>query len=161
MRGPRNPQSPMIQADSLAALRAHLLAIPQVRAMQVEVVGDDDGRLRLSAPLAPNVNDKGSAFGGSLVSLMTLAGWGLVTRRLADAGLKADVYVADSQVRYLEPLEDDLRAEAWLEEGDWDAFLATFRQRGRARCRIAACVRLPGGGEATVFSGRFVALAQG
>jgi thioesterase domain-containing protein len=161
MRAPRNPQSPMSQADSLAALRAHLHTIPQVRAMQVEVVGDDDGRLRLSAPLAPNVNDKGSAFGGSLVSLMTLAGWGLVTQRLADAGLKADVYVADSQVRYLAPLENDLRAEAWLEEGDWDAFLATFRQRGRARCRITACVRLPDGGEATVFSGRFVALAQG
>ncbi|UWX03973.1 YiiD C-terminal domain-containing protein [Pseudoxanthomonas sp. NC8] len=152
----------MSQSDSLAALRAHLHAIPQVRAMQVEVVGDDDGRLRLSAPLAPNINDKGSAFGGSLISLMTLAGWSLTTRRLTDAGLEADVYVADSQVRYLAPLEDNLRAEAyWLEEGDWETFVATFRQRGRARCRIAACVRLPGGGEATVFSGRFVAVARG
>ncbi|MBO9715813.1 MAG: YiiD C-terminal domain-containing protein [Pseudoxanthomonas sp.] len=145
---------------SLSDLRAHLQSIPQARSMQVDVVGDSDGRLQLSAPLAPNVNDKGSAFGGSLVSLMTLAGWGLATLRLAEAGLEADVYVADSQVRYLAPLEADLRAEAWLEEGDWNAFIDTFRQRGRARCRIAARVLLPGGGEATVFSGRFVALAQ-
>jgi len=147
--------------DSLAALRTRLQSIPQVRAMQVEVAGEHDGRLRLQAPLAPNVNDKGSAFGGSLVSLMTLAGWSLVTRRLAQAGLDAEVYVADSQVRYLAPLEDALEAEAWLEDGDWDIFIATFRQRRRARCRIAARVRLPGGGEATVFSGRFVALVPG
>ncbi|WP_372017377.1 YiiD C-terminal domain-containing protein [Pseudoxanthomonas sp. 10H] len=151
----------MSPSDSLDALRVHLRSIPQVRAMQVDVDDERDGRLCLSAPLAPNVNDKGSAFGGSLVSLMTLAGWALATRRLAQAGLKADVYVADSQVRYLAPLHADLRAEAWLEEGDWDTFVATFRQRGRARCRIAACVRLPGGEEATVFSGRFVALAAG
>jgi thioesterase domain-containing protein len=151
----------MNDPDALAALQAQLHSIPQVRAMQVEVTGEGDGRLRLSAPLAPNVNDKGSAFGGSLVSLMTLAGWGLATRRLLQAGLQADVYVADSQVRYLAPLEDTLQAEAWLEEGEWETFIATFRQRGRARCRIAACVRLPGGGEATVFSGRFVALTRG
>jgi thioesterase domain-containing protein len=150
----------MNEPDALAVLQAHLHSIPQVRAMQVEVAGESDGRLRLSAPLAPNVNDKGSAFGGSLVSLMTLAGWGLTTRRLVDAGLQADVYVADSQVRYLAPLEDTLQAEAWLEEGEWETFIATFRQRGRARCRVAACVRLPGGGEATVFSGRFVALTR-
>ena len=64
-------------------------------------------------------------------------------------------------MRYLAPLYDALQAEAWLEEGDWETFVSTFRQRGRARCRIAARVRLPGGGEATVFSGRFVALAAG
>ena len=55
----------------------------------------------------------------------------------------------------------DLRqAEAWLEEGDWAVFLAGFRERGKARCRIAARVCLPEGGEATTFSGRFVALAK-
>ena len=151
----------MIEASSLAALRTHLQSIPQVRAMQVEIVGEVGERLRLAAPLAPNINDKGSAFGGSLVSLMTLAGWALASSRLADAGLKAEVYVADSHVRYLAPLEADLQAEAWLEEGDWDTFVATFRQRGRARCRIAARVRLPDGGEATVFNGRFVALRPG
>ncbi|KAF1686977.1 thioesterase [Pseudoxanthomonas broegbernensis] len=150
----------MTTDDSLERLKAHLRAIPLVRAMQVELAGAADGRLRLRAPLAPNVNDKGSAFGGSLVSLMTLAGWGLATRQLARAGMRADVYVADSTVRYLAPLHAGLEAEAWLEEGGWDAFVATFGARGRARCRIAARVLLPDGGDATVFSGRFVALAR-
>lgn len=150
----------MNPTDFLASLHEHLASIPQVQAMQVELGGESDGRQRLRAPLAPNVNDKGTAFGGSLVSLMTLAGWCLVSGRLAREGLEAEVYVADSLVRYLAPLRDDLEAEAWLEEGDWDTFVATFRERGKARCRIAACVRLPDGGEATSFSGRFVALAK-
>lgn len=146
----------------LEGLGAHLLSIPQVRAMQVELLGPDGaGRMRLQAPLAPNINDKGSAFGGSLVSLMTLAGWSLATWKLGQDGLRADVYVADSTVRYLAPLYAALQAEAWLEEGDWEGFVATFRQRGRARCRIAARIVLPDGGEATVFSGRYVAMRPG
>lgn len=146
---------------SLASLEAQLQSIPLVRAMRIELAGADNGRLRLRAPLAPNVNDKGSAFGGSLVSMMTLASWGLATWQLARADLQADVYVADSTVRYLAPLHDALEAEAWLEDDSgWEAFTATFRSRGRARCRIAARVVLPDGGDATVFSGRFVALAR-
>ena len=146
--------------DPATTLHEHLRLIPQVLAMQVQLAGERDGRLCLRAPLGPNVNDKGTAFGGSLVSLMTLAGWCLVSGRLEQAGLQAEVYVADSQVRYLAPLRDALLAEAWLEEGDWDSFLASFRERGKARCRIAARVCLPEGGEATTFSGRFVALAK-
>ena len=57
------PKNEMGDTGSLDALRAHLQSIPLVRAMQVEVVGDSAGRLRLQAPLGPNVNDKGSAFG--------------------------------------------------------------------------------------------------
>ena len=146
--------------DPATTLHEHLRLIPQVLAMQVQLAGERDGRLCLRAPLGPNVNDKGTAFGGSLVSLMTLAGWCLVSGRLQQAGLEAEVYVADSQVRYLAPLRADLVAEAWLEEGYWAAFLAGFRERGKARCRIAARVCLPEGGEATTFSGRFVALAK-
>lgn len=145
----------------LAALHALLDAIPQARAMQIAIAAAGAGRLHLHAPLAPNINDKGTAFGGSLVSLMTLAGWGLATWQLARAGVTADVYVADSAVRYLAPLYADLEAEAWLEEGDWDDFVATFRQRGRARCRITARIALPGGADACVLSARFVALAPG
>ena len=147
--------------DAAGFLEHELLStIPLTRSMQLRVAHYDGTELWLSAPLAPNVNDKGCAFGGSLVSLMTLAGWCLVSGRLQQAGLEAEVYVADSQVRYLAPLRADLMAEAWLEEGDWAVFLAGFRERGKARCRIAARVCLPEGGEATTFSGRFVALAK-
>ena len=83
--------------------------------MQVRALDFRDGCLRLAAPLSANVNDKACAFGGSLAGVMTLAGWGWLMLRAQAAGLASEVYVADSQVRYLKPLYADLVAEAWLE----------------------------------------------
>ena len=69
--------------------------------------------------------------------------------------------MADSEVRYAAPLWDDLKAEARLAEGeDWDAFIATLRERGRARITIESVVRLPEGGIATQCRARYVAIAK-
>ena len=95
----------------LPHLDAHYQGMPPVAAMQVSIAGFDGDCLRLDAPLDRNVNDKGCAFGGSLASLMTLACWGLATMRIQGAGMEADVFVADSQVRYLAPLYGDLQAK--------------------------------------------------
>ena len=147
---------------TLAALAAHYQAMPPVAALRLRIAGYDGDTLRLHAPLAAHVNDKGCAFGGSLASLMTLAGWGLVTLRIQQAGLAADVFVADSEVRFRAPLYADLEAEAALADGEsWDAFLATLRDRGRARVFIDAGVRLPAGGVAVESRARFVAVGKG
>lgn len=151
----------MTLEDALDELRDHCRAMPPVAAMQAEVAGCEGGVLRMTAPLSANVNDKGTAFGGSLTSLMTVAGWGLVTLNLRLAGLKADVFVADSQVRYVAPLYADLVAEAVFGDGpSREAFLDTLVQRGRARIQVGARVLLPEGGVATTLQGRFVAVAK-
>ncbi|WP_149195156.1 YiiD C-terminal domain-containing protein [Luteimonas suaedae] len=147
--------------ESLQALDAHYQAMPPVAAMHVRVAGYDGERLRLHAPLARHLNDKGCAFGGSLVSLMTLSAWGLVSLRVQQAGLQADVYVADTEVRYLAPLFADLEAESQLApEGSWDDFTTTLRVRGRARTTLVARVPLPEGGVATTARARYVAIAK-
>lgn len=147
--------------EALQELREYCRDMPPVAAMRADVEDYRDGRLRLSAPLSANVNDKGTAFGGSLTSLMTVAGWGLVTLNLRLAGLKTEVFVADSQIRYVAPLYADLVAEAAFAPGQsWEAFLDTLVQRGRARIQVEASVRLPEGGVATTLSGRFVAIAK-
>lgn len=141
---------------ALSALARHYDAMPPVHAMGVQVLDFDGEVLRLRAPLAANVNDKACAFGGSLCGLMTLAGWGLATLRMGRAGHAPDVFVADSEVRYLAPLYDDLVAEARLAQGQsWDEVVATFAERGRARVSLEACVRLPDGGPACTLVGRY------
>ena len=161
------PQSDSAQGDALRQLDAHYQGMPPVAAMQVSISGYDGTVLRLHAPLAANVNDKGCAFGGSLASLMTLASWGLVAMRVQAAGLAADVFVADSQVRYLAPLFADIEAEAELAaDASWDEFIATLRERGRARTQLVARVMLPNGvrpegGVAATFSARYVAIVKG
>jgi thioesterase domain-containing protein len=148
---------------ALASLDALYQAMPPVAALGLHTAGFDGDCLRLHAPLTANINDKGCAFGGSLASLMTLAGWGLVKLRLQQAGVDADVFVADSQLRYRVPLYGDLEAGARLAEGaSWDAFLVRLRERGRASIRIAAWVGLPDGhGVAADCAARFVAIDNG
>lgn len=133
-----------------------------VRAMQAAITGFEDDRLHLHAPLAANVNDKGSAFGGSLASLMTLAGWGLVVLGLQRGGHDAEVFVADSRVHYRRPLHSMLQAQAELAHGEtWEPFLSTLGRRGRARIRLQARILLPEGGVAADMTARYVAIARG
>ncbi len=151
----------MTSDAELQALLDHYRAMPPVAAMDLSIAQAEADRLVLAAPLSRHVNDKGCAFGGSLVSIMTLAGWGLVTLKARAAGVDADVFVADSQVDYLAPLYDDLRAEARIAEGgDWGAFAAGLLDRGRAHVHLNAQVALSDGGLACRCRSRYVAIAR-
>lgn len=148
-------------ATALDHLQQHYDSMPPVAVMQLSIDGYANHRLGLRAPLARHVNDKGCAFGGSLASLMTLAGWGLVWLELEAAGLEADIYVADSHIRYLAPLYDDLQVTAEAAPGqDWSGFARQLLGRGKARVEVVASVLLPDGRVATDFSGRYVAIAR-
>lgn len=132
--------------------------IPLAHAMDLRLGSCSDDALTLLAPLAPNVNDKGCAFGGSLVSLMTLSGWALVELALRQRGEDCDVFVAESTVRYLAPLWDDLRSESRLAaEADWATFFRTLASRGRARIEVACVVPGSDGKPAATLQARFVA----
>ncbi len=149
-------------AARLGALERELLArIPLARAMQIAVAAGDGESLTLAAPLAPNVNDKGCAFGGSLASLMTLAGWGLIELAVGRRALDCDIYVQDSAIDYLAPVWHDFVAVAQLADGeDFDAFFAAHAARGKGRLRVRVHVPLPGGGTAATLGARFVAIAK-
>lgn len=146
----------------LDALTAHFAGMPPVAALRPVIADWRDGHLRLSAPLDANVNDKGCAFGGSLVSLMTIAAWGLVFLELAEAGIEADIFVADSRVRYLKPVFEDIVVDAGFDDPAERAALAeTLRRQGRASIRLKAESLLSDGGVAASFVGRYVAIAKG
>lgn len=153
------PMSRAAASAALAALARHFDTMPPVAALGARPLAFDGRVLTLSAPLAANVNDKRCAFGGSLSSLMTLAAWSLTALQLEAAGIVGtEIYVADSQVRYLAPVHADLLAEARLaDDHHWDDFIATVRQRGRARTTLDARVVLVDGRDAAVFRGRFAA----
>ncbi len=132
--------------------------IPLAFAMDLHLADYDDDSLSLIAPLTPNVNDKGCAFGGSLVSLMTLSGWALVELALRRRGSDCDVFVAESTVRYLAPLWTDFRSDARLSsESGWDTFFSTLDTRGRARISVECIVPGEDGKPACTLSGRYVA----
>lgn len=144
-----------------ATLQAEILEhIPLAGAMQLAVSRYTGAEIEMTAPLAPNINDKGCAFGGSMASLLTLAGWGLIELNLRTRGLACDIYVGDSTVRYTDPVWDELRGVArFAEAGALDALLAGLHERGKGRadviCEIAGEDR-----PAATLGARFFAKAR-
>jgi thioesterase domain-containing protein len=145
--------------EELQELNAAFSAMPPVSAMAIRAVRLDAGVLSVSAPLANNVNDKECAFGGSLVSVMTMAAWGLLSEMCRREQTVADVYIADTQVRFRAPLFGDLKAEASLhQDTDWNVFLQTLQSKGRARAVIQAIIKNEQGQTMCEMTARFAAI---
>ena len=104
--------------------------------MRVSVSGYSSGCLELTAPLRPNINDKGTAFAGSISSLLVLAGWGLVTLRLRDAGIEAEVVVSKSETDYKRPIRSDMRSTAEVSNGQIDQLISELKQNPRGSIQI-------------------------
>lgn len=144
---------------ALDALNSAFSAMPPVNAMGIRAVRFEQGVMSVLAPLDKNVNDKACAFGGSLVSIMTMAAWGLVSERCRRENIQADVFIADSQVRFLAPVFGDIEAEAKLHpETDWNVFLQTLLAKNRARVIVQAWVRNEQGQTLCEMTARFAAI---
>lgn len=122
-------------------------AIPLTAAMQIDEVDYTGNQLVLSAPLEPNLNDKGTGFAGSIASIATLSGWCLLTLWLRERDIEADVMIAKSEQRYLAPVTDRLKATATLpEDHEVERFWKRFQEKQRARLPISVAL-----GNETVF----------
>lgn len=160
-----SPEGDLLSPELAALSRVILDQIPLSRAMglqlqPLEALPEGRQRLHLVAPLEPNVNDKGTAFGGALAAAMTLAGWGalwLACRRLQ---LDCDLVIGQCTTRYLLPVTGRIDCSCELpSEADMAAFSDTFKRRGRARTELLASVHFDLALAASL-EGRYVALAR-
>jgi thioesterase domain-containing protein len=149
------PQATRFGADYLQNLidREIMLA----KHMGVIVESADDVSMILRAPLAPNANHKGTAFGGSLYSLAVLTGWAWVTRCLATRELDAEAVIQQSSMRFLVPVHGEMRACIEVPAAAAvDKFLKMLLRAGRGRIRLQVHMH-EGRKLATVFDGLFAA----
>jgi thioesterase domain-containing protein len=103
----------------------------------IVVESADDSAVVLRAPLALNANYKGTAFGGSLYSVAVLTGWAWVTRYLAARGFAADAVIQESSVRFLVPVQGELRARvAAPSDAQIEKFRKMLQRAGRGRIRL-------------------------
>jgi thioesterase domain-containing protein len=127
------------------------------RHIGIIVESADDAAVVLRAPLAPNANYKGTAFGGSLYSVAVLAGWAWLTRYLAARGVAADAVIQESSTRFLVPVQGELRASAAAPaEVQIDRFRKMLQRAGRGRIRLRVDI-YHGETLATLFEGVFAA----
>jgi thioesterase domain-containing protein len=144
--------------DALRELE-HLLhaEIPLTRAMGVTVAHFDNTGLTLRAPLEPNINHKSTAFGGSLATLATLAGWGLLQLVLRERP-PVTVVVQECSVQYLRPVAEDLRATCAMPQAEkLEKFLRLLARKGMARIELEVLIQAADE-TAVKFRGWFVAL---
>lgn len=130
--------------------------IPLTVAMGVHVEHCDDASLVLSAPLAPNRNHLGTAFGGSLHTMATLSGYSLLWWLLRTP--EAHIVIRESTIHYDKAVTGDLRAVCHAPASEELAvFRRDFARKGKARLRLAATIEQEG--EIAVrFTGVFVAI---
>jgi thioesterase domain-containing protein len=130
--------------------------IPITRAMGVRVIKYDGGQLRLAAPIALNHNHLGTAFGGSLSALATLAGYGLIWLEMEDK--TAHVVIRRSELSFRRPVRGEIVAicrrpsedQLWL-------FKHAFALHQKAKISLDVTVE-DEGLVAVEFRGIFVAL---
>lgn len=133
--------------------------IPLTKAMGLRVAESNAKRLVLEAPLDRNVNHLGTAFGGSLHALPTLACYAGLWTLLREAGIDGHVVVKRSQAFYRAPVTGTLRAvcvrpsAALVKE-----FIRDLQRHKKARMDLAAIVEGANGKPAVEFKGSFVAV---
>lgn len=116
-----------------------LADIVPASAMGFEITQLSAAGVEIHAPLALNVNDKGTAFGGSIASALLLSGWSLIGERLRHLGIQAEVYIHKMDLEFIKPITSAFSSHAQLsDESSWARFLQTLNERGRARIEITA-----------------------
>lgn len=119
--------------------------IPLTRALGVRVQAWDGQRMKLWAPLAPNLNPTDTAFGGAISSMGILAGYCLLLLLLRERGISTRILIQTTTCEFLRPVDEDFSADAACPEGAvMEEFLATLQRKRRARAELLSEVHCRG-----------------
>ncbi|BCU79829.1 YiiD C-terminal domain-containing protein [Luteolibacter sp. LG18] len=130
--------------------------IPLSKAMGVRLESYDASGLTLTAPLEANHNHLGTAFGGSLAAVATLAGYALLWLELDDRD--SHIVIRASRISYKHPVASELRATC-LHPGPEaiTRFKARFAKAGKASIPLTVVLG-PEDRPQVEFEGTYVAI---
>ena len=129
---------PENQPEDLVAFQQWLSdAIPMVSALGISEMTRQGEALTWQLALEPNLNDKGTGFGGALTAQTTLQGWCWSTLWLRERGLAWDVVGGEARQRFLAPVTGDYRLICTPAELEGPAQLASkLAERGKGRIAL-------------------------
>jgi len=111
--------------------------IPLLTAMQLSFIDYDNLTLTMEAPLAPNINNKGTAFGGSIASICLFGGWAVSTLAFADHDIHdTEIVVFKNEMTFERPARGHLVIKAMLKPEDFEPCLARLQANDRKRIRM-------------------------
>ncbi len=144
----------MSPAELTAYLHQH---IPLTAALGARVTRSDKHEIEIHAPFAPNVNHRGTAFGGSLATLGILSGWAVLHQALTREKISARLVIQKSECGFIEPVNADFVAVSRIGTKEWTKFVATLKRYNRARITVTSSISAKGR-EAVTHEGAYVAL---
>ncbi len=133
-------------------------AIPISEAMQFSIAELGPLSILVRAPLAPNVNIHGTGFAGSIYSIAVLAGWGLSTHIMEQAGMDGELVVSRAEIKYRAPVTGPIECRAATSEAERREFQDNFNDSGTGRLTLTIEV---GDAPQAVLLGIFYAVAKG
>jgi thioesterase domain-containing protein len=137
-----------------ALQQAYYTLIPISEHMGLRAEAYDGQCLRVSAPLANNVNHQQSAFGGSLFSVVALAGWGILQLKITEMDVDCNTVIAGGEVSYQLPVFSELVCECRLPL-DYPTFATRLIETGKASILLDTAI-LVDNKPAMTFSGKYV-----
>lgn len=130
--------------------------IPISDAMGIRIYQYTGRMLETRANLARNINVHDTMFAGSIYSLATLTGWGMVQLQLQEKELDGSVVLAEGSIKYLKPLAEEPRAVVNLD--DMHGNMQVLRKHKNAHLNVDVTVY--SNTEAVAyFNGRYVVKA--
>ena len=124
-------------------------------AMDISIESYDRSSLVLSAPLEKNINDKNTAFGGSLYVLNVMTCWGMVYMKCREGGIEMpNIVVSHAEIDYLVPVPDKKIIASCSVTDEFDGFIEYYQGNGRSRVKLQSSVSTDGK-TAVVFKGKY------
>ncbi|RUO29204.1 GNAT family N-acetyltransferase [Aliidiomarina sedimenti] len=130
--------------------------IPISDAMGIRIFQYTGREFECRALLARNINVHDTMFAGSIYSLATLTGWGMVQLQLQEKALQGGVVLAEGSIKYLKPLGEEPRAVVELDDMHGDMQL--LKQGKNAHINVDVTV-YDNDTPVAYFNGRYVVMA--
>jgi len=113
--------------------------IPITAAMEIEVAEFSGPSVRVTAPLAANLNHQQSAFGGSISTVGIVAGWAVLWGNFRIRSLPINLVIAHTETEMGRPACGDLVAVTRpLGDKAISELLLALEQFGKARTNVTA-----------------------
>ena len=83
--------------------------IPLTKLMEIKIQDYNEQELITTAPLNPNINDKGTAFGGSLSTITIISAWSLCWLISKELGFDSkNIVIIKNETSYRKPVTKDI-----------------------------------------------------
>ena len=148
----------LLSPDQVSPLLDEFFAehLPISRYLNMRVHEFTGDTFSLAIDLAPSINDKLTAFGGSLYCAAVMNCWGMVYLQGRQRGINANIVVSHAEIDYLAPVDDEVIIATCHapDDADWEGFFRSFNAKGKSRAKVSSSI-FSRGREAVQFHGQY------